>query len=602
MQLRSFPTTYFLSRLADIEPLTERKERQFLRSDLAALVFEIAAEISGLVDVADIERRLTAEAALDVDALATAASLIAKWKMKPVQVGERTLEPSQLLQELRDWIGQLTERGHQLLDVEILSTVEMVLNPRFDELGVCATRVNYGPLIELAEVKLRAVPDAEVVTVWSRVQREFSDVRRSPMRLYDDILPKEFLSLGSADELRAKLARYVAELKPKLLRRMFEEGIDSYPLSPFGLARLLITRQPSALAEIRDIERTLARAFSTLGVLWVERLDRDLPQLARKLGLDPDGRVLAGPDRRAAAERLTAIPGEQAYPLLVYELKKVVRAVSTLVTYESPIEAALRYYKLGLEVMLPMSRAELKRLTRFDELALQKHASRFLIERGIHSAGRVFGRSQIDLVAETPADSLLIEAKVCKKVPSERRIRANLSQLAQYMDQSPVRRRGVLLYYNFSPTVMIGPRIWINGRYWILAVNMPKQAPSKNKTSLEIDEALPPELISVRRNNLDDSPSTAPKRKRRKARAPKKKAATGSSGAKPGSKVQRLRIEMLGDAKQGLSIEEIAKLTGLTVGTVRGYLYIPEQKRSLLEKIRAKNREAGLKIISKKRS
>jgi hypothetical protein len=36
---------------------------------------------------------------------------------------------------------------------------------------------------------------------------------------------------------------------------------------------------------------------------------------------------------------------------------------------------------------------------------------------------------------------------------------------------------------------------------------------------------------------------------------------------------RRLRDSMLGDSKRGLSVEEIAQLTGYAVNTVRSYLY-----------------------------
>jgi predicted transcriptional regulator len=67
--------------------------------------------------------------------------------------------------------------------------------------------------------------------------------------------------------------------------------------------------------------------------------------------------------------------------------------------------------------------------------------------------------------------------------------------------------------------------------------------------------------------------------------------------------VVRLRNDMLGDAERGLSVDEVAQLSGYTVGTVRNYLST-DRESSLREAIRD-NKDAlakALQIISKKRA
>jgi restriction endonuclease Mrr len=68
--------------------------------------------------------------------------------------------------------------------------------------------------------------------------------------------------------------------------------------------------------------------------------------------------------------------------------------------------------------------------------------------------------------------------------------------------------------------------------------------------------------------------------------------------------VQRLRDEMLGDPERGLSVEEVAKLSGYAMNTVRQYLCDGEKRRVLGDKIRG-NEEArlqALRIVSERRS
>ena len=67
--------------------------------------------------------------------------------------------------------------------------------------------------------------------------------------------------------------------------------------------------------------------------------------------------------------------------------------------------------------------------------------------------------------------------------------------------------------------------------------------------------------------------------------------------------VQRLRDAMLGDDEKGLSIRDIAKLTGLEENTVKNYLST-DRRQSLLDRIREdpRTRARALKIVSKRRS
>lgn len=67
--------------------------------------------------------------------------------------------------------------------------------------------------------------------------------------------------------------------------------------------------------------------------------------------------------------------------------------------------------------------------------------------------------------------------------------------------------------------------------------------------------------------------------------------------------VRRLRDAMLGDAERGLSVEDIAKLTDYTVGTVRSYLANDRRRKQLGDVIRAdeKTRARALAIVSRRR-
>lgn len=69
------------------------------------------------------------------------------------------------------------------------------------------------------------------------------------------------------------------------------------------------------------------------------------------------------------------------------------------------------------------------------------------------------------------------------------------------------------------------------------------------------------------------------------------------------SSSRRLREEMLGDSERGLSVQEVAGLTGHAESTVTQYLYNPDRRRSLFEKIRQAPdvRQRALQIVGRKR-
>jgi hypothetical protein len=182
--------------------------------------------------------------------------------------------------------------------------------------------------------------------------------------------------------------------------------------------------------------------------------------------------------------------------LIIYELKKIIEAVDSFLTYESPVERAMTQYKLGTEIMAPDN---IKALSRKHELRLQKELCRFLLERGIFTVGTKFGRSETDLLANLPDEGYIIEVKVYKNTSriSEKTIKSALVQLQSYMDQNPTRTRGILVIYNFSSTLISAPREWVGGRFWFLPINLQKQPPSGRTRSLVIERGDGDDLIRV---------------------------------------------------------------------------------------------------------
>lgn len=120
-----------------------------------------------------------------------------------------------------------------------------------------------------------------------------------------------------------------------------------------------------------------------------------------------------------------------------------------------------------------------------EELLLQKELCKFLLEENIFTVGTKFGRSETDLFAEHAGGEYTIEAKVFRRKGSLSRPSLNhaVVQLQNYLDQRPSTPRGILVIYNLTDDLLTASGAWIQGRYWILPINLQPQSPSLRKRS-----------------------------------------------------------------------------------------------------------------------
>lgn len=117
--------------------------------------------------------------------------------------------------------------------------------------------------------------------------------------------------------------------------------------------------------------------------------------------------------------------------------------------------------------------------------------SKFLIERKILSFGRKSGRSQIDLYhKDIGGEEFIIETKIYddKNKLNQQKLKKNIVQLQSYMTQIN-QPRGILAIYNFSNTVILPLKKWLQGRMLIICINLCELPPSKRSSSLEIIES-----------------------------------------------------------------------------------------------------------------
>ena len=121
------------------------------------------------------------------------------------------------------------------------------------------------------------------------------------------------------------------------------------------------------------------------------------------------------------------------------------------------------------------------------------------MERNIFAVGTKFGRSETDLFAEHGGEEYTIEAKVfrAKGSISQSAVKRAVVQLQNYLDQRPSTPRGILVIYNLTDDLLTAPKVWIQGRYWILPINLQALPPSRRKRGFVIEPGQGDNLIDV---------------------------------------------------------------------------------------------------------
>jgi len=489
---------YFIERIEDLEQLLPLIPRELLRKDLSRLVVSVLECVSKARNIEDLNRTLLARTRVDIATLRQVADILEKLDLGGPHdlFPTRSLNPRSILTDYRSLIERF-ERESQTLDaLDLCLRLNYGSGPLMD-LMLCAAVVqaDLTPVIHLVRQKLDLLDDYQVMELWSQIQREFSPERLDSMELDAEILPKNWLRTTTIPETKEKIANYVVTLKPRLELVMFKSGRHVIPHDAPSLALLLSLTDSAAAVPVLQFELDLASALARLRSYWENILIQPRLNFNRALGLSGGESFLDSKEYQGVASKVTRAD-HNAERLIIYELKKIIRAIDSLLTYESPVEKALTQYKLGTEVMAPDN---IKDLSQKNELRLQKELCRFLLERGIFTVGTKFGRSETDLLANLPDEGYIIEAKVYKYTArvSEKTIKNNLVQLQSYMDQNPTRTRGILVIYNFSSTFISAPRQWIDGRFWFLPINLQKEPPSGRNRSLVIERGDGDDVIRV---------------------------------------------------------------------------------------------------------
>ena len=485
-------------RLANVGEELKQFDMEVSSVDLDSLTLEVFSYAKGIVELQDLEARLSAMYTIDFRALESAVELLLSKDLKPFQLqGGSTIEPNEVASKIRSQLAELRQNIQKYTPDQIAMALEWSVDHQFTELLYCAVAsgVSLSDFVEKLYLKMKFLNSSQVAVIWPVMLAETDSKRHGEyIRRFRSVFPKGFFKYENKEDGQKKLAQYIGEYRPKALLAMFERGVTSYPVALIGPARVLAWNSSTDAEEVDPTERSLARNLARLAALWRLRNHTQSDEAIQILDLPKDSRILGGPDYIKLVSNRKLVEDHIAYCL--YVLKDTVELLKLHTSRATPIERALFLYKLSLEVLCKETRVE---LIYEHETYLQRHASRFLLGQNIVSFGRKFGRSEIDLYIDYDPTAFIIEAKRYSKKSqvTAKSVELALVQLQSYMDQEMNQRRGVLLLFNFSKTLIIADRKWLSGKYWVLPINLMPDSPSRRRSSIRIMKGDGKKLIKV---------------------------------------------------------------------------------------------------------
>jgi hypothetical protein len=495
--MANFSLSYLLSRLDDLEQHLDERPKDFVEADIDGLTQEVLHDVTKSIDLANLNTRLEASAAIDIDSMRLARTTLEAADLGgPLEIAkDHFIDPKETLSQLKEAVEELATTHTKKSELGLAWVLEFRLAAIFGQALLLAAnaQADLSKISDLVTKKIGLLTDSQVASVWSSLRREFDDDRRGRMQDPESLLPPNFLQFETSEKARKKIVKYVIHLKPSLTLAMMRHEIAQIPKEMVELPRILSWQSSDASCPVSKQEEVLGRALGRLCAILTGGHFKSNSEIGLLLGLPEESRIISGPETEALREKFFA---ETAHRTILFELRTVVRILDSLVRYNSPIERALNQYKLGLEVMTPEIHVE---MTKKGELLLQKELCKFLVERNIFAVGTKFGRSETDLFAEHGGEEYTIEAKVfrAKGSLSQSALKRAVVQLQSYLDQRPSTPRGIHVIYNLTDDLLTASRTWIQGRYWILPINLQVLSPSRRKKSFVIESGQGDNLIDV---------------------------------------------------------------------------------------------------------
>jgi hypothetical protein len=465
-----------------------RSLTKWFRQDVEELTADLVRLANSRIRFAEVEAALAAAAKQDVKALRAATDLFRNIDPGQFIVDERFggKPPAYSIERLDSLVEDLRS-PEDLEELEILLRLDMRGDRAFDLL-LCTLRdvsLVADGLRQLLLPKAHLLTEEQVLKLWEHMLAESDSTAELRLERDPSVVPETFFAMPSLPVARERLVDYRVSIRPRLEQAMVLKGARLLPILPVGVARMLAWENAASTREPSRIEQRALRTLARIAVC-ADRLgtwnDETLSGAASvpKTGLCLHGRLYQDAKRHADPST------DRVHQQILDELEHLLGIAQELHAEPTPLEIALRAFKLGLEVQGPDIRDGLRLK---NELALQRQLCRFLVERDVRAFGTKFGNAELDVLAEDAFATLLVEVKRFDSVPSPGALNLWAAQLLSYMDQAPRHHRGVLVLFNFSSTTITGPLVFTRGRMLVLPINVCAASPSNRRGCVAIEPA-----------------------------------------------------------------------------------------------------------------
>ncbi|NNM43754.1 MAG: hypothetical protein HKM07_05375 [Chlamydiae bacterium] len=500
-------------------------------NEMSDLVTEFINRIYFISNLEDLERRVKSLSKIDCKALIQTVAIIENANPEQYPFSSDTVSnkfnPKDNIEILKEKINSIDGTEAQRGEMELSFMIDLDFEQKFIYLmmGFNTENLIFDEIIELVIQKLRMIKDEDVISLWSNLKNKYVTAdSQTRFPHYKDIIPELFFSdFKSVEDLREKYAAFVCKYKPLTMRRMITSGVTLFPFGEIvGMGRILaINEQDAKVTPLSPLENLVLCLASRVMAICSQLIPHGTLKIGgAKCSLKTwdalsegfRGLIIGGEEFRKYYDLLIKNSKKNYLHLLLFNMKRLSDYVDEYRTGKwSRVEDALWQFKLGREVIASEASASAE----INEKQWQKKLSKFLIERGIFSFGRSFGRGEIDLYIDDDEDAFFIEAKIYDKKPSQNKMHQNIAQTLSYQDQliqdgremlskldKEKELRGILLILNVGDIFMNAPRKWIQGRIWILAINL-GVPPSERKSNISIQESNDPDkLLDVLVNHI----------------------------------------------------------------------------------------------------
>jgi hypothetical protein len=467
--------------LTILEPLLGRPEsKAYVQDRVSDIALELFRTAASTVNVARLEAGVKGSVARDFDALRQVLDRLSR-------AGADAYEEhasgdlghfAEAIERARKLITTTESLLPDIEPLEIGLRLELVVERAItDPLAVLRRPSNLvESLVRDVAAKLKLLPETDLQRLWAKITREIqlepgTDPLSIRIPLNERVTTREFFDAAATRPLTELIARYLVDIRPRLVHEAFRSGQQGVPFPPVALAQVLSLTVNTVTLDSAD--RRLADHLMLLVFLLTHRLSVERSSIAAALRISDDARLLSGVSERQVDK---LVPQSETAQIVFAECRFLISLLAATIRAapEPAIELLVRH-KLAAEVELPYSRP------RFDgkgEIELQRALCAFLIGHGIFAVGTTLGPAETDLVTGSLRYPLVIEVKLFTRRPSELQIERDFGQLLRYMDQAPFKSRGALVLFNLSEVAVNAPKEFMVGRVAVIPINLTSSTPS----------------------------------------------------------------------------------------------------------------------------